>query len=140
LQTKICSKCDQRKDVALFNKAKQCVGGVRPECKECESKLSSLNQKKRRATNPDTFRNSALKQKFGITFSVYELMLEDQGYACAICQNKSPGKKNRYFCVDHCHKTGRIRGLLCYSCNAGLGLLGDNVDGVLAALNYLRGT
>lgn len=62
----------------------------------------------------------------------YLLFCDVQDGRCAIC-----GKK-RKLCVDHCHDTGRIRGLLCRHCNMALGLLGDNLAGVEAAAEYLR--
>ena len=75
------------------------------------------------------------KSRMGITRPEYDTMLKAQGGACAICGVRS--KKPR-LTVDHCHKTGGIRGLLCHMCNSGLGLLGDTVERMTSALAYLR--
>jgi hypothetical protein len=65
----------------------------------------------------------------------YEHLLASQHGACAICGYESrDGKRLR---VDHCHETGQIRGLLCSTCNTGLGGLGDSIEGVKRALDYL---
>lgn len=136
---KICSKCGEEKELKLFNKAKWCSGGVRPECKKCENSIATARQKARNAADPNGRYNTLLKHKYGITFAVYKLMLEDQNNACAICKNTDPGGGNRYFCVDHCHKTGRIRGLLCYDCNVALGLFKDNRENLRVAVDYLWG-
>lgn len=64
-----------------------------------------------------------------------ELNLSQDG-KCAICDK--PCTVNSVLSVDHCHETGKIRGLLCNKCNTGIGLLGDNIEGVQAALDYLK--
>lgn len=136
---KICSKCGEEKELKLFNKAKWCSGGVRPECKKCEAKARSERQRVQKKVDPDARYGVVLKNKYGITFEVYKLMLEDQGNACAICRKTTPGMGKRYFSVDHCHKTGRIRGLLCQKCNAGLGMYSDQIEFLEKAILYLRG-
>lgn len=80
-------------------------------------------------------RNSALKRLYGITLEAYEALLEAQDGCCAVCGTR-PTKKMS-LCVDHDHETGLIRGLLCGSCNKGIGLLGDSVDGLERAIRYL---
>lgn len=75
---------------------------------------------------------------FGWTPEDYDRQLEAQGGVCAICGSRSPGKRLTKFCVDHDHETGTVRGLLCTSCNQGIGLLGDTLEGVEAAAAYLR--
>jgi hypothetical protein len=72
-----------------------------------------------------------LKAKYGITDEDYDAMAEAQGYRCAICESDAP------FVVDHCHQTGRVRGLLCHNCNVGLGHFKDNPQILTAALQYL---
>ena len=58
---------------------------------------------------------------YGMTIADYDAMLLAQGGSCAICKSKSAGNKGQYFAIDHCHKTGKIRGLLCITCNSRLG-------------------
>ena len=64
----------------------------------------------------------------------YDAMLASQHGACAIC-NRKPGKR---LAVDHCHVTGKVRGLLCAKCNSGLAFFQDNPDYILAAIEYLE--
>lgn len=73
------------------------------------------------------------KAKHGITTEEYEALQEKQGGKCAICWN--PARV-----VDHDHRTNKIRGLLCGSCNTGLGKLGDDIEGLKRAMKYLRRT
>lgn len=73
---------------------------------------------------------------FGLEPQRYEDLLAAQGGGCAICRNKC--STHRRLSVDHDHLTGEIRGLLCASCNRGIGLLGDNADMLLRAFEYLR--
>lgn len=77
-------------------------------------------------------------RKHGWTPDDYERVLAEQGGVCACCGSASPGKRLRKFCVDHDHATGTVRGLLCTSCNQGIGQLGDTLEGVEAAARYLR--
>lgn len=77
-------------------------------------------------------RDRHYRQKYGITLDDYNKMLENQGGRCAIC-----GSISGALFVDHCHKTGRVRGLLCCSCNTGIGLLKDNIDVLTNAIKYL---
>ena len=77
-------------------------------------------------------------KKYGITSQDYLDLLNEQDGKCAICRIASPGGKCKNFAVDHCHQSGRIRGLLCRNCNCAIGLLGDDPELVHAALEYLQ--
>lgn len=78
-----------------------------------------------------------LRVKYGLTLEEYEAMLAKQGGKCAICcTSEWPGRHNRPH-VDHCHTTGRVRGILCTSCNSGLGRFRDRIDLLEAAIVYL---
>lgn len=79
-----------------------------------------------------------IESKYGITADEYSARLENQGGGCACCGAKQNASGKRLF-VDHCHETGRIRGILCHNCNAGIGALGDNVEGLERAIEYLKG-
>jgi hypothetical protein len=77
--------------------------------------------------------------KYGITSAEYEQMFENAGRRCEIC---GCGRRNteRPLCVDHCHFTGKVRGLLCNKCNLAVGMLDDCHETVQRAVAYLRRT
>jgi hypothetical protein len=88
-------------------------------------------------SNPKTFWQRNLKNKYGITVTEYERMLADQDGVCAIC--KGPESRAGFqLGVDHNHETGAVRGLLCTKCNTAIGLLNDNQDLVETLLAYLK--
>ena len=74
--------------------------------------------------------------KYGITKQQFDIALESQQYKCAICLNLFSDKNRVY--VDHCHDTGKVRGLLCFHCNTGLGQFRDNVDLLQKGVEYLN--
>lgn len=82
-------------------------------------------------------RRARLKKKYGISLEQYDAMLAKQGGVCAIC-GRPPGR--RRLAVDHCHKTKRVRGLLCYKCNYGLGVFRDDPVRLAKASAYLTET
>jgi len=87
--------------------------------------------------------NGQLKKKFGLTLDVYEAILEHQGGVCAICGKaetmiNSGSKRLQPLAVDHCHKTGRVRGLLCAKCNHALGNFDDSTALLRRAIKYLE--
>lgn len=80
-----------------------------------------------------------LLHKFGITVEDYDRMLKEQGGACKVCKSPSPGRKDRKnFSVDHCHRTGKVRGLLCCHCNTAAGNLKDSPELCLKLAEYLK--
>lgn len=89
-----------------------------------------------RKANPEKAKNSELKKRFGITLEKYNEMRESQNYCCAICC-KHETDSALDMAVDHCHSTGKVRGLLCKDCNAGLGHFKDNIDFLKSAIQYL---
>ena len=78
-----------------------------------------------------------LSKTFGITLEDYNNILLAQDNGCCICGTTQPGGKNGRFMVDHCHTTGKIRGLLCHNCNVGLGVFKDNPLNLTRAYKYL---
>lgn len=79
-----------------------------------------------------------LKHNFGITAEEYNQMLIGQKGECKICHSKTPNSKQyQNFNVDHDHETGKIRGLLCTSCNRMLGFAHDNIEILNSAIQYL---
>jgi hypothetical protein len=85
--------------------------------------------------NPAKVQSYCLKNLYGITLEQRDVMLLSQGSACAICATNDPGKKG--WVVDHCHKTEKVRGVLCHPCNLMLGMAKDNSATLAAAINYL---
>ena len=92
-----------------------------------------------RKRRPRNVRDTELKKMFGITLKDWERLYEAQGGVCAICKRAQADVGTRYnnLAVDHCHTTGKVRGLLCVNCNRALGMFSDNVDMLKAAVDYL---
>jgi hypothetical protein len=86
--------------------------------------------------NPEYTKNQKLKQAFGITLDDYNQMLFKQNGKCAIC-NIHHTEFKRALSVDHCHITGKIRGLLCDNCNHILGKAKDNITILKQSIKYL---
>lgn len=78
--------------------------------------------------------------KYGITPEQYDEMLVAQGGCCALCGSSDPQAVFDRFHIDHSHETGRVRGLLCAKCNLGLGSLGDTVESLQRAIDYIKRT
>jgi hypothetical protein len=142
---KTCSKCKKEKPLSGFWFQNKETGKRMSACKDC-MKLSTawfrnknrlkLNQKRKnhyyknqereilkarevRKLYPERTFATNIKSRFGITVDDYNQMLKNQNGGCAICEIKHNNK--RRFCVDHCHKTNKVRGLLCNGCNTGVG-------------------
>ena len=79
--------------------------------------------------------NSHLKEKYGINIEDYDTILESQGGVCAICKG---GTSKRHFAVDHNHKSGNVRGLLCARCNSGLAKFMDSITNLRVAVRYMK--
>lgn len=85
-------------------------------------------------------REATIKKKYNITQEHYELIRNNQDNKCAICgsERASIARPNISFMIDHCHEKGHVRGLLCYSCNVGLGHFKDNIEILEKAIAYLK--
>ncbi len=84
-------------------------------------------------------RRTELKNNYGMTEDDYNFILEAQQGVCKICgTDRADRRTERRFAIDHCHKTGKIRGLLCNTCNRALGLFKDSTSSLVNALNYLN--
>lgn len=93
-----------------------------------------------RIDKPDVWRNRNLVKNYGITLEQYNTMLAVQNGVCKGCKKSevARGKRYRHLSVDHDHKTGKIRGLLCNKCNRSLGLLEDNFDCLVNLARYVQ--
>ncbi len=91
--------------------------------------------KKYYADNPKAHRAYKIRKAYGIGYDQFEKMLAAQNGRCAICRSLP---KVKFLSVDHCHKTGTVRGLLCDDCNRGLGLFRDIPARMRAAAKYIE--
>jgi hypothetical protein len=130
---KACAKCWNFFDATAFYSDLRLKDGLQGECRKCRN-LEAVKWQQR---NPRSKRNTHLKSKFGITIEQFDFLLKTQNNCCGICMSPTP-KGRGTFHVDHCHKTGTIRGLLCHDCNTGIGKFGDNIEALKKAVNYLE--
>lgn len=95
----------------------------------------------RRSVDPEADyrqrRDYFLRAKYGISLNEFSAMWAAQGESCALCLKPVPIARNRH--VDHCHETGVVRGILCFTCNKGMGMLGDSPSSIRRALAYVIG-
>lgn len=166
---KRCPRCGETKPLDNFGKDSRAHDGKRTYCKLCSNeyhknyrvsnpertkqfdfrhyhnrreKVLAYN-KQYRKDNKEKLKDYLKKynqeygiKQYGITPEEYQEMLERQGGVCAVCGGLS--NRKRLF-IDHDHKTGRVRGLLCHKCNSGLGLLRDSLEIVYKLASYLKG-
>lgn len=133
---KVCTKCDKEKHLNEFRLRVGRKNGSRHSwCKSCVYESN-------KARTVDQEKNYKLKYNFGISLIEYNRMLAEQNYVCKICGSPETAKSNvggiKSLAVDHCHTTGKIRGLLCQDCNVGIGKLKDNPILLQKAIDYLK--
>lgn len=133
IDKKVCSKCKKNKPFSEFNKSKNSKFGLHHYCRKCVS----LCRKNRYEHNTE----KQIQSKYKVNFEFIKNLYVIQSGKCAIC-NKQISEElisKRYgLAIDHCHDSNKIRGLLCYSCNSGIGLFHDNVEYLQNAINYLK--
>ncbi len=130
---KRCLNCDTFKNWGDFHlRQKGDVQFPTSYCKDCCAKKNL----EYRLANVDKIRDSELNTTYGISLKEYSELLIKQNNNCAICQTPQSKLKTK-LCIDHCHETGKVRGLLCHTCNRALGLLKDNTNILKEAIKYL---
>lgn len=141
---KSCGRCKAEKPLSEFWLDRK-RGTPKSHCKKC----SVASTKAWVARNPDyektryagqrvETRERHLVRKYGVTLETYDKMLKAQGGLCAICKATEAGQYKAVFHVDHCHATGRVRGLLCRGCNHILGHVKDDPETLRRAIAYLH--
>ena len=130
---KTCSKCKIKKDPSEFHVRN--TGYLQSRCKECTKTAWSENNEKYRQNPENKKRKKYLtfKRKYGINPEDYDQMIIQQNSSCACC-----GKQPEKLCIDHCHSTGRIRALLCVSCNFAIGYAQDSIEILENMVKYLK--
>lgn len=130
MSTKVCTKCKQEKDISDFHKKAKTKDGLRYECKTCRREYGKARYLKIKSFHAKYH----LMRTYGISLEEYNHKLENQRGVCAICTK--PCSTGNALAVDHNHKTGKIRGLLCFSCNRRLGIF-ENKEFISKAIQYL---
>lgn len=144
---KICNACGEEKPYSEFNRNSETADGYRYTCKVCRRNKVPTNRELSKANRHPTRSYSSRQSRQGLDpmqvkrarkygMSVHDLdnMYDEQEGLCAICSRRLPPQ----FCIDHCHSTGKVRGLLCYSCNSGIGLMQDSPAVLKSAIEYLQ--
>ena len=138
---KTCNICNQSKPLTEFYQTVRNGSpyGYHGKCKSCYVKKQQENY------DPIKKRDENLKRVYGIGIEEYNTLLEKQNNRCAICESTDPkGRKSGrgggvdVFYVDHDHKTGNVRGLLCNICNRTMGYVGENSNVLEEMIKYLQ--
>lgn len=138
---KRCPRCSCIKPLAEFYKSTKnkgssthCAVCMRAIAKE-RHKKNARERKDRYSRDREKIRDRILMSKFGISLLEYRAMLELQGGVCAICGGVD---KNKSLAVDHDHRTGKVRGLLCGRCNPAIGFLTDCTELAKKLISYIE--
>lgn len=141
---KVCTVCKVEKHLDCFFNSKNTKDGKGYRCKECDKEVRKDSRSRSKATQ-EGYGRRKIAWTYGISVEDYDRMLSDQGGKCAICGTDNPlgegnttARRSFSFSVDHCHDTGKVRGLLCNTCNRGLGFFRDRVDLLQKATRYLE--
>lgn len=159
MEPRVCKKCAASKPlIAEFFRPHGHAPGFRWTCRECEQKeqvrryyenpekyceisrkygranRTERNAARRANRKQNTEREIAVRRRYlyGITPAEYERTLTEQKGLCVICQRQTK------LCVDHCHKSGRVRGLLCKPCNSYLGTINESEEALMRAIQFVQ--
>jgi hypothetical protein len=147
---KKCNKCGVEKELSKFYKQTHGKFGVDSYCKECrkEANRKSYNpevKKQYHDSHKLEHNQQRMLKLYGVTLEQYQLMFQEQNGVCAICGQPETAiyKRNgnvaiKNLSIDHVHKTGKVRSLLCYRCNYILALVNDNFKITQQATDYLK--
>ena len=140
MSDKYCTSCGLVKSTDLFSADRRYKSGYRSQCRQCRASTPSAKRAKL---------SGHLRRIYGLTHEEWEEMYKAQSGVCAICKLPEtritrPNAKTLgngdipRLSVDHDHETGRVRGLLCYKCNIGIGHLQDSIEILQEAIEYLK--
>lgn len=135
--SKCCKSCGETKDITSFHGNSRCADGRSIYCKACTSETAKAFHAKCQAAGK-TY-DYHLRTTVGITLEDRQRMKDEQGGVCAICKGSSGrhGLSEDGLVVDHNHRTGKVRGLLCHKCNIALGHVDDSAGRLEAMMSYL---
>ena len=149
MQMKICRKCKKQKSTTDFYKRSASNDGLQNCCKSCSSAASKIRYNDRseedkkiileskriwNKNNRKRLSEKELEWKYGLSSSEYQDLVKSQGGLCAICKTDTLKLH-----VDHCHTTGKVRGLLCSGCNTAVGFYEKRIRSSIDVFeDYLR--
>lgn len=128
--TKWCPDCKQIKPLDDFARTKRSASGYHSYCRPCHNARGKETVQRLYGNS----RHYHLRRRYGIGQKEFDELLAEQGGGCAICGAANPQH------VDHDHRTGWVRGILCFNCNGGLGQFRDDPGALSKAITYLRGS
>lgn len=147
MDTKVCCRCKVEKPRTEFYQSKGKTSGA---CKVCKAEMykdwEKRNPEKRKklhqnfyAKKKERMRWYWIESKYGMTKEKYHELLEEQNNGCRICgATEAKHRSSNNLLVDHCHVTGKYRGLLCNRCNTSLGFVNDDIELLEKMVNYLK--
>jgi hypothetical protein len=140
--TKHCKRCNSTLSTDEFNRDKRRTDGLGFYCRTCTRRMAKTSWQRRvedplkRAEWVAKERARHLKRKYGISVEDYDQLLASQDGKCAIC-DATECQSGSALAVDHCHSTGKVRGILCRDCNTTLGKFNDDRSRFFKAIAYL---
>lgn len=148
MRKKICTRCKIEKSIRCFWKRKPRRKGLAKartvdqrwsHCKECTREKKRERQLSKSKLCQISQREYNYRRSYGITIDDYDKLFKSQDGKCAICDTTTPSNRVNieHFAVDHDHKTGEVRGLLCSRCNFGLDHFKDDIVILENAIQYL---
>lgn len=146
--TLVCTKCGQRKSIFDFKRRYKHRAQRHEQCRDCKGNyrrawIKTLDEnpfvkwKKRNPGKEADCQDRYILKKMGMTVEEYKVLNEHQKGLCAICHKPNTFRGRRRLVFDHCHTTGKFRGLICHHCNLILGSAKDNPETLIAAAEYL---
>lgn len=142
METRKCKKCPNTYPLTeKFWYVRKETGTITTHtCKQCVKDAASNNRKKAKSKDKDAYNKAQwarrVQNKYGITLDEYTKIMNNSK-SCTICDKTPSGKFSDKLVYDHCHTTGKFRGVLCNKCNIGIGALGDTSSDLKKALEYL---
>jgi hypothetical protein len=131
---KKCKRCNSLRALKSFFKDKSRKSGLHPWCKKCDDVYRRMWKKKNPELDKLIRMKTKLKIRYGMTLEERNVLSRKQKNKCAICKKKFVDTPH----IDHSHKTGKVRGLLCLKCNVGVSNFNDSIIHLKKAILYLE--
>ena len=140
MKKKKCTKCERELSTNQFFKELRNKNKLDGACKDRQTKTSLKWKMNNKRKIDDWSQKYNMQYNHRLSWEEFEELVDEQEGKCAICNVELilGGHKNESTCVDHDHKTGAIRGILCRLCNRGIGLLKDDINILREAANYIE--